>query len=368
MIIVQILGIVILPFLLQQVQKYVPWLKAIVLAYVLGIVLGNIFPNSFDSALLKQITGISIILAIPLMLFPSHMKSWLTQPKTLLLAYGLAVFSTTITVIIAWYVFKDKLENISLISGMVAGVYSGGTVNLNAIGLAFDAPEGLSVLLNGFDMTFSAIYLLAIFTFLPKILGLFLPASVKNNTEDNLEISFASLGVKEKVYDTLIGIGLTLIILGIIIGSSYLIFDNENELYIVFGVSGLGLVLSTIKKVRALKSNMISADYLMMIFGFSLGAQANVNEMFSDQSGLIGYFLFTYALMLLIHLLLSKLFRIDVDSFLVSSTAAVFGPPFIGPVTESIKNRSLIGPGIIIALMGNAIGTYLGILIVQIFS
>lgn len=72
--------------------------------------------------------------------------------------------------------------------------------------------------------------------------------------------------------------------------------------------------------------------------------------------------------MLVIHLILSKIFKIDVDTFIVSSTAAVFGPPFIGPVSESINNRNLIGPGIIVALMGNAIGTYLGIVVVELLQ
>ncbi len=368
MIIVQLIAILVLPIILLKVQKKVPWLKAIVLAYILGGLVGNIFPDLFDSNLLNQATGISIILAIPLMLFPSPIKSWWSQPKTLVLAYGLAVISTTLTVLIAWGVFSDSLPHIGLISGMVEGVYTGGTVNLNAIGLAFDAPKELSVLLNGFDMTFSAVYLLAIFTFLPKLLNRILRPSIKRDIVEITEEGFESLSGKGKWMDLGQGFGFALLALTVVIGGSYLIFGNENELFIVFGVSVIGLVLSTFSQVRNLKSNMISADFLMMIFGFTLGAQANVNEIFSDQSGLMSYFLFTYSLMLFIHLALSKIFKVDVDSFLISSTAAVFGPPFIGPVAESMKNRNLIGPGIIIALMGNAIGTYLGIIIVKLLS
>lgn len=357
-----------MPLALMKLQEKVNWLKAIVMAYVLGVTIGNVFPEAFDLGVLHQATGISIILAIPLMLFPSKIKSWLSQPVGLLKAYGLAVLATTITVVLAYFIFQDKIENIALVSGMVEGVYTGGTVNLNAVGLAFNAPKGLSVLLNGFDMAFSAIYLLAIFTVLPKILSGILPASKKLDAELDTEEGFNKISARQKWSHILQGFGFTLLVLGVIIGLSYLVFGNENELFIVFGVSLLGLAFSTIPKVSNLKGNMILADYLMMIFAFSLGAQANVNEIFSDQSGLLFYFLFTYIMMLILHLALSKIFKVDVDAFLISSTAAVFGPPFIGPVAESLKNRGWIGPGIVVALIGNAIGTYLGILMVHLLS
>jgi len=149
-------------------------------------------------------------------------------------------------------------------------------------------------------------------------------------------------------------------------GFSKFVFGEMKELVLIFGVTGLALILSGFKRVRNLKGNMVSADYLMLLFGFTLGLQANVSELLSDRSELFSYFLVTYSVMLLIHLILAKLFKIDVQSFLISSTAAVFGPPFIGPVAEALNNRSLIPAGIIIALLGNAIGTYLGILIVKL--
>ncbi|MFT6801244.1 MAG: putative membrane protein [Salibacteraceae bacterium] len=369
MIYLQVLLIFGVPFLLMEIQKRKKWFKAIVMAYALGVGFGNFLPGFFMSALLNEVTGISIILAIPLMLFPSKIKDWLTQPKTLLLAYGLATIATTFTVIVAWFVFKDRFTEIAIISGMVEGVYTGGTVNLNAIGLAFNAPNSLSVLLNSYDMAFSAIYLLAIFSVLPKVLSYVLPKSKhRKGFVDKEDNSFTLLKPKQKG----IAIGKGLLVAGVVLAAvvtGSVIFTGEmNELIIVFGVSLCAMALSFVPAIRSLPSNMVIADYLMMVFGFSLGAQASISELMSEQSGLLGYFLFTYVVMLCIHLLLAKIFKIDVDTFIISSTAAVFGPPFIGPVAESLKNRSLIGPGIVIALMGNAIGTYLGILIVQVLQ
>jgi hypothetical protein len=50
-----------------------------------------------------------------------------------------------------------------------------------------------------------------------------------------------------------------------------------------------------------------------------------------------------------------------VDTAIISSTATIFGPPFIGPVAAALKNRALVGPGLTLGLAGIALGTYLGL-------
>ena len=46
---------------------------------------------------------------------------------------------------------------------------------------------------------------------------------------------------------------------------------------------------------------------------------------------------------------------------IITSTAAIYGPAFIGPVANAIKNRDMIVPGITMGLLGYAIGNYIGI-------
>jgi uncharacterized membrane protein len=79
-----------------------------------------------------------------------------------------------------------------------------------------------------------------------------------------------------------------------------------------------------------------------------------------------GSLLFTYCgfvvlFSILIHLLFAFIFRIDTDTLIISSTAAIFGPVFIGPVANAIKNQKVIAFGIIMGLIGYAAGNYLGL-------
>lgn len=368
MIILQIAIIIVLPLILFKLESKVNWLKSIVMAYVLGVTIGNVIPEFFNTGILHEFTGVSIILAIPLMLFSSNIKQWISQPKKMLLSYVLAIVATSISVAIGWGMFFDKIENMPFISGMIEGVYTGGTINLNAVGYAFGVSDDLVILLNGYDMAFSGIYLLTIFTFLPRLLKRFLGEERKvSNVESHMiETEFSALEWKQKMKSIVLGVGLSGLILGGVAGVSILITNGMDELIIIFGVTGLALLGSNISVVQQIKGSMVMADYFMIIFGFTLGAQANISELLTGHQELLMYFLVIYTSMLIIHLMLVKVFKIDTETFLISSTAAIFGPPFIGPVAESLNKRNLIAPGIIVALMGNAIGTYLGILVVKL--
>ncbi len=66
---------------------------------------------------------------------------------------------------------------------------------------------------------------------------------------------------------------------------------------------------------------------------------------------------------LMLHALLSKIFNVDVDNFLVISTALSMSPPFVPVVAGALKNREIIIPGLVVGIIGYALGNYLGVLI-----
>ena len=65
---------------------------------------------------------------------------------------------------------------------------------------------------------------------------------------------------------------------------------------------------------------------------------------------------------LLVHGILSRIFRVDVDNFLIISVALSMSPPFVPVVASSLRNREIILPGLIIGLIGYAVGNYIGVL------
>lgn len=69
---------------------------------------------------------------------------------------------------------------------------------------------------------------------------------------------------------------------------------------------------------------------------------------------------------LFLHVLFSKLFHIDADTVIITSTALICSPPFVPVVAGALKNREVIVSGLTVGIIGYAIGNYLGYFIVQI--
>jgi hypothetical protein len=62
-----------------------------------------------------------------------------------------------------------------------------------------------------------------------------------------------------------------------------------------------------------------------------------------------------------LHLLLAALFRIDTDTVIITSVAAICSPPFVPLVAGALHNREIIVGGLTSGIIGYALGNYLGI-------
>ena len=118
---------------------------------------------------------ISISLAIPLLLFNSNVLDWVKHAGKSILSYILSVFAVVVSAVFFYYIYRDSIPEAWRISGMLIGVYTGGTPNMSAIGMAFDTPQEVYVLLNSSDVVLGSIYFIFIITFIKRLLGLFLP-------------------------------------------------------------------------------------------------------------------------------------------------------------------------------------------------
>ena len=61
------------------------------------------------------------------------------------------------------------------------------------------------------------------------------------------------------------------------------------------------------------------------------------------------------------HIILAKIFRVNADNFLITTTAFVFSPPFVPLVANALKNKDVIVTGITVGIIGYIIGNYLGV-------
>jgi len=102
--------------------------------------------------------------------------------------------------------------------------------------------------------------------------------------------------------------------------------------------------------------------YFVLIFSLIVASMADLRAIFSlDMLGVLGFVTWCYFGSLLLHLLLSVIFKIDADNYLITTTAFVFSPPFVPVVAVALKNKDVIITGITVGIIGYVIGNYLGV-------
>ena len=353
------------PFFILRAEKKsraIKWISPIIICYLVGILIGNLPWLSLDQEVLEYTSMGSVILAIPLLLFSAHLPVLLKQVKPALFSYFLGVVSVVVCAGLAYWVFRERISEAYNASGMMVGVYTGGTQNMAAIGTGLGVERETFVILNSADIIFTGIYFFFLLSVAKRVLGKLLPVKRdSNNGSDTAGHEGNHLESRGNFLQLITGMALTLVLVGIAVGISILIFNKLIMPLVILLISSMGIAASFIRRIRFLPGTYSTANYLLLVFAVAMGSIVDVAELIQDSSALFWFCGFVVLGSILLHYLLAVLFRIDRDILIISSTAAIYGAPFIAPVAQAIGNKNLITIGISLALIGYAIGNFLGI-------
>ena len=361
--IVQTLLIVVGPLFciwLVKQFKIEKWLSPVVLAYALGILVANLHLFPILPKINTTFSEITVVFAIPMLLYATDIKAWLRYAPKTLISFALCVVSGLVASTVAAFFFHSGNIPNWMVSGMLVGVYTGGTPNMQAIGLALGAGEEAYVLLNAADIFCGGLYLLFLTSVAHRLFGYLLPEFEGDKGLDTNEEEFSSTQI------TLTGLlqsfGLTLLVIAGAVGGTYLITGamKSSSLIILLLTTG-SIVASFSPRVRRINGAFEIGEYLLLMFCVAVGMLSDFQDVWENGSEVVRY---TGVVMLStasLHVLLSMLFKIDRDTTLITSTAAIYGPVFIGQVAAAIGNRTLVFSGMATGLIGFAIGNYLGI-------
>ena len=358
----QILLIIILPFLANYFSKryaFEKWLSPVLICYAIGILLSNlkIFPISENIS--RLFTEGTILLAIPLLLYSTDLKIWKKHTRSTILSFVLCVLSGVFSSFLVAYFFRNSLDNAWVYSGMIAGVYTGGIPNMQAIGMALNADQEVYVLVNAADIFCGGIYLLFLTSIAASIFGKFLPAYhfQKNTSSENEK----KLEEKISAYTVIKAILWSILIIGIALGSSQLLLGKLSSSFIILILTTLS-VLSTLTPItKHFQGAFQTGEYFLLMFCIAIGLVSDFGHVWENGTQVILFMGMILSLTVLLHLLLAYWFKIDRDTFMITSTAALYGPPFIGQIARVIDNRQLIFAGMATGLLGFALGNYIGI-------
>lgn len=354
-----ILGFPALAQFLAKRSKILHGVGPVVLCYIFGILLINAFRfpvHRPESILFTQCT---VALAIPLLLFSTDFLHWLRHAKNTALSITIAFGSVLIFSSIGAFLLSNKIEEPGKIAGMLVGVYTGGTPNMSAIGLALSVKEETFVLINAVDLIFGAIYLIFLMSVAQKVLGKFLPSSQKNKAASEC-IATEAAAKKISIQNIISAAGLSALLIALSIGLSFLLLGEMRIAMLILLITTLSIASSFNKRVRTIKGSFDTGQYILLMFCVAIGTLVDINELLVASPNI---FLFVGLVMfgtIVLHYFLAAVFKIDVDTVLITSTGAIYGPAFVGPIAGVLKNREAVVAGLTAGLLGYALGNYLG--------
>lgn len=354
----------------------------VILAYAIGVIMAltwsftDTTPIEGDSLFKTQtmLQNITVLIAIPLMLFNSDFKLWTKSlPKTFkALISGL--FGVVVAVFASFFIFKFsnvQIENMPCVAAMMTGIYTGGTMNYYALGKALSVDETLIVVVLTFQMliTFPFIIFLTAGGF--KIFRKLLPFKDENISQiDTPDADKVAEDTFEKYSDMLtlknfpkmmLGLLLSLGCLAVGVGLSMLLTETLNELVVILTITTLAIALSFVDKIRTLPKTFELGMFFVLIFSVVVASKFNIAAIDGSVVGLLLFVLSVLLFAVTIHLILCRIFKVDGDLFTVAIVGMLCSPPFIPPIVSAMKNKKVLISGITIGLVGYAVGTYLGV-------
>ena len=330
------------------------------------------------SFLQDQFSSITIMLCLPLILFSLDVKKWLAHAGSAFGSLAIGLFTVLVMIFIGYFIFREDIDEIWKVSGMLVGVYTGGTPNMAAIKTALDVSQEVYILTHTYEMMLGAIYLVFIFSIGQRVFLWFLPAykspeasqkvNVKKlNLKEDME-SYNGIFKKEIFWPLLGALGLSVLILGISFGVGQVFSEEFSSAAIVIMVTTLGIAFSFIPRIKNIKKTFQLGMYFILIFCLAVASMADISKLANISMSLFYYVGFAMFGSHILHAFIAKFFKIDADTVIISGSALICSPPFVPVVASALKNREVILTGMIVGIAGYAIGNYLGVIVAYILK
>jgi uncharacterized membrane protein len=341
----------------------------VVVVYIIGLVFGNIgMLNEAHLPIQEKISNISILLSLPLLLTVLDFASWTKMARRSVISLVLGMLSVFVVVISGYFLFKDLIPETWKITGLLVGVYTGGTPNLASIKEALGVNSSIYLMVHTSDLIFSGLYLLFLMSIGKMLFKKWLPYGylyqgrfLDSNPNFNSNEDYSNFFKKYNLVPTLGVFSVSLLIMIIGFSVTLVVPAQYKTMAAILTITSLGIVSSFITVLRRSPKSFELGMYFILVFSLVVASMADLKKFSMEAMPVFLYISYTITLSLLLHLLLSRLFKIDADTMIITSTALICSPPFVPVIAGALNNRSIIISGLTIGIVGYAVGNYLGI-------
>lgn len=351
---------ILFPLLARHAERsswFPSWLSSIIACYLVGILVSNLRIWPVGNKDLELVAAASMLVGLPLLLFGVRIRDSLRYTGSMLGSFAVCCLSGMICTGVIGYAMLGQMEDAWKVSGMLVGLYTGGTPNVQAIGLALDAPPDYLVLVQAADVLLGGAYLLGLITFLP---GLY--AKIYRPTPGEAEVVSVERAALVPWKSQLAQLGLALVVVACSVGGKFLSgVEGDGFTLIILLLTTLSLLIGSTAKINRLGNSYPLGEYFVLVFSVALGLMADFRELAANGMDLLWFSFLALSSTTLLHLLLSRVFNFDRDTVILSSVGAFYGPVFVVQVAAVLRNQRLLAAGMAVSLLGFGLGNYLGV-------
>src|SRR5574344_1454888 len=372
---------------LAERWKWIDKVSPMTVLYIIGLTVGNIgIVGQSGRAVCSSVSNVTVLVAIPLMLMGCNLKKPSTGKALKIFLSGLA--AVLIVTVSGFFIFQSddghlSYENYAQVCAVATGIYTGGIANVSAIAQGTHLPNELYILITGYDLIATGLYLLFVIFFGKTVFRKLLPKTdnkiseelvVPNILDDasNKQKSRNETVAIKKVrpFDqshwrgSLLLIGITTVIAALSYGVSLWVSGGKssNMTVLILLLTTMAIGASFLKPVQRQEQSFNMGLYCVYVFCLAIATMVDIHSLnLAANLNILYYILFVIFGSLVLQILFAKMLRIDGDSVLVCSIALINSPPFVPLVAALLNNKDIVVLGISIGLLGYMLGNYLGI-------
>lgn len=357
-------------------KKFFKHIGSVLIIIIAAAVLANInvIPSSHNAPpLYDGIFRYAAPLGIFFLLLEVKLKDLKFAGAPMLIMFLVGAAATMAAAIIGFKIVspQNHINLANAVAGMYTGTYTGGSANLNAVALNYGVNKDglLYAAVNAVDNILTTVWIF-LTLLLPVVLKKFFPR--KRNIPPHLA-GLSDEEIRERMTQNTRNTGLTdiAILLALGFGSLFLsakVTEALPWLPSIIVLTTLALIFAQIPFVQKLSGGRILGYLLVMLFLAVIGAFCDVRALL-DSGNVAGILLIWVTIIVFLHGIIiftvGGLFKQDWDVVAIASNANVGGATSAPVCAASLGRPDLQLPGLLAGTLGNAIGTYLGILVAE---
>lgn len=371
---------------MEQRYRWVAKVSGPVLVMLGAIALVNLRILPQVSPVYDVIGNYVVPICIPLLLFRANIFTILKESGPMFLAFHLSALGTVIGAAVATLVFRDSLERVPEMAGIMTGSYTGGSVNFLALQRTFDPGGEWTGVINSLIVADNLVMALVFFLCFALVSVRPMRRIYGTPYEDEAERSHEqgdSPGMHAASYwkpkpISLLDIARALAIAVAVAAVSHLAADffRTGDLpgwvrlflgqpYLLITVICVFLASTFHERLERVSGPEELGTFMIYLFFFAIGTSADVVTIVREVPVLFVFCGIMAFFNLVTALGLGYLFRRNLEEIALGCNATLGGAPSAAAMAIAKGWRPLVLPAILVGIWGYVAGTHLGFLVGQ---